>query len=286
MTDPPADPGPDVDPDLEIASALHDGAATVDERARAQDPAVRVAHARIAAVAARVADVPPPPAGLLDAHVAAALDAEAGAEAGAGADGAGSVAALADRRPWWQRAPLGAVAAAIAVVALVGAISVAAGGDDGSEDTATAALESVEEASGGDAAGPPEADMGGDTALRASEPEAFATYEELAAAIASRLTTAAPTSGAAEESAPTGADVAPTAEAEAGSPPPPTAAAGACDPVAAAGLDPVTVQMVTSVVVRGQPIVAVVHDHGGDPVLTSVDEASCAVTDRRPLPRS
>jgi len=291
MTDPrspDADDG-DLDPALAVASARHDGDAAEDERA--PEPAVAAALARVEAVAAAVGDVPPAPDGLLEAHVAAALAAFAEPVAGAAASEDGRVVSLAERRAWWQRAPLGAVAAAVAVVALAGAIGLAAARDDGSADTATAALEADDDAGGGGgesesfgAADAVEEGAGGGAAsgsgLAAGDRESFAGYEELAAALGER---AGAERGSGEAGATQESSDAPVAAPapEAGVT---TGGAAGCDPVGAAGLDPATVRYAEAVVVGDVLVTAIVHGTGDELTVTSVDEAACAVVDQRPLP--
>jgi len=281
MTDPLE---PDLAPAAELASALHDGEAGADERARAEADEVRAARRRVEAVAAVIAMVPAPPAGSMDEHVAAALAAfDGGAEDVEPASGA-PVVALADRRAWWRRVPLGAVAAVVAVIALVGAIGLLASSDerDRSVDTATAALE-ADEGGADDADASPGVASSGATTLAAGEREAFPGYDELAASLADRVR-----AGGAEAADGRAAEAEDPASPPAGSEaaPAPTAgdAAPGCDPVAAAGIDPASLELAAAVLVDGRPVTALVHRDGPARVLTSVDEASCAVADRRPLP--
>lgn len=298
MTDrPPSDaPGapqdlPEVDPIFGLASALHDGEATDAGRARGDaevDRELRV----IGAISRRVAEVPPAPEGLVDDHVAAALAAFAATDAvppaevlapsAAPAEPGGRVTTLAARRPWWQRAPLGAVAAGVAVVALVGAIGFAAVGD-GDDDTAATALATDDAESSPGAARTEEAEAfdtagggAGGSALAAGERAAYATFDELAVALVDRA--AAPAAPPDQTTSEASADAAPGAEARSGA----EGDAG-CDAVGAAGIDPAAIELVVVVVVDGQLVTAVVHDAAGERRLTSVDEATCAVVDQRPL---
>lgn len=282
---PAGDDLPEVGAAFEVASALHDGEASDAERAAA-DAEVRSQSQVVGAVARRVGDVPPAPRGLLDDHVAAALAAFDDLEP-VPVGRAAPVASLTGRRPWWQRVPLGAVAAAVAVIALVGALGIATRSDDDqSADSATAALD---DASGDDAMSEREAEAfdadggagaGGTTGsagpLATGERPAFATYDELAVALGGRTarSEAATAEDSAEESAPT-ADVAPVPES--------SIAAAGCDAVEAAGIDPARVELVAPVVVDGQLVTAVVHRGDRGRQLTSVDEAACAVVDERAL---
>lgn len=285
MTDPrtPAEPGP-VDPDLELASAHLDGEAGPDERARAEDPVVRARAAELAAVAERVRDVPAPPAGLLDDHVARALqdfDADA------------TVVPLGrDRKASWsQRIPLGAVAAALVLVALVGVVGLAsrAGDDDDAADTATAALEGSEDEAAERSAGA--ADDAGGTATAGDSGEAmeesatleaeadmgapgmraaYDSYDALADDLRAELGAPAPsagqTSGTSEAMADDGTD-----------------AARDEDPCGAVGLlelDPAAVLVVRTVLVGPELVTVVVHDAEDGRRLVAVDGSCTVVVDR------
>ncbi|HEX4902926.1 MAG TPA: hypothetical protein VFV42_08970 [Acidimicrobiales bacterium] len=284
MTD-PSDAHRDSDADAEVASALHDGEAAEHERAGADDPGVAAARRRLAAVSARVADVPDAPAGLVDDHVAAAL---AVFDDGAGSSASGGTVVPLARRRWFERLPLGAVAAAAAVVVLVGVLGLAqAGDDDADDDTATAALESddaVEDAEtfGTDAGGADEGmagdAAGGSTALAAGEREAYGSYDELAAALAERVPDADGSEAVGEDTA----IAAPTAEGGAAEETERSSAAG-CDAVRAAGLDPARVQLVVPVLVEDRLVTAVVHTDGDERRLSVVDDETCTVVERRAL---
>jgi hypothetical protein len=281
MTDPtpehPDGPVPEVDGDVDLASALVDGEATPDEEGRADDRAVQAHRAAFASVAARVGDVPAPPAGLVDDQVGAALAAFDGDAAGAGDDVAPAVS-LADRRPWWQRAPLGAVAAAVAVVALVGAIGFAAVTDDGEDhDTATAMLDGDDEGAVDDAVGSEafraEGDVGAGTAAAT-----YADLDELAEDLARQVSE--PAVADAEQATTTALAPAADATTEAADG---VEAAEACDAIGATGLDPASVRLVATAVVGDQPVTAVVHGAEGDLLLTVVDAGTCEVVDERRL---
>jgi len=286
MTDRPAPDRPDdgdlpeVDPAFQLASARHDGEAGDDERAGVDVAALDAAARAVAVVAGRVAEVPAPPAGLLDDHVAAALaEHDRVPTAADDAEPMAPVTSLDPRRPWHQRVPLGAVAAAVAVVALVGAIGFAAVGDDADQaDTATAALESAQDDAAGDGADAAESFGTAGSGLAAGEREAFAGYDELAASLGDRLEAARDAPAASEEQAeiPT-AGGSPEAGGEVAD------GAAGCDAIGAAGIDPARVELVLGVVVDGQLVTAVVHGADGERRLTAVDEATCAVVEDRSL---
>lgn len=282
MTDSPtpADPGP-VDPDVELASAHLDGEAGADERARVGDAAVAAHVAAFEDVAARIRDLPPPPAGLLDDQVARAM---------AAFDDAATVVPMAPSAratAWWQRIPLGAVAAALVVVALIGAISLLGQGAD-DDDTATAALEEADAGDTGGGSGATEerrADTMDDSAAMEAEgaPGAgsagsatagrgvFADYDQLAGALREELAPR-PGSGVPDEGA--DEDLSTTAQADAertGEPSDP------CGAVAVLGLDPPAVVVVRPVVVGSDEVTAVVHDAADGRRLSVVDDATCSV---------
>ena len=283
MTDSPT-PDP-VDPDVELASAHLDGEAGPDERARADDPAVQARLAAFAGIADQVRDVPPPPAGLVDDQIARAMGAF---------DEDGTVVALGrDRTPWWQRIPLGAVAAALVVVALVGIASLAGQGGDDEADTATAALETADEAdeaadgaTGGGAGG------GADDSFAAADAQeegatlessadvgeagdrpAFGSYDELAAGIRDELGTAGTTSAAPVPDSQQPTTTSPrsrTADERAASTDP-------CGAVQVLGIDPAAVLLVRPAIVVPDPVTAVVHEAEDGRRLAVVDDATCEV---------
>ncbi len=307
------DPAPGRD---EVVSAYLDGEATPSEVVRVEtDPALGEPDlaerlGAFAEVRSAVRDLPPPPAGVLDAARAAALAAfdeeVAGGTLGAGRDGdasdtgerAGDGAAVApiaaagsrrrqDPRPWWQRSPLGAVAAAVAVAALaVGVLGTVGSGED---DVDTAAElptgAAITEESGGDAAfdaaesleAAPDASGGAGAApsLRFSSTDALADYlvDQLARDEASSGSAAPddPADGEVADDRAT-AESAPADDGTGGSTPDP------CDAVRLLGLDPVTVVTVVGVLVDDRPVTAVVHGTEPDARrLVVVDDASCAV---------
>lgn len=289
MTDSPTpvDPVP-VDPDVELASAHLDGEAGADERARVGDAAVAAHLAAFEDVAARVRDVPPAPAGMLDDQVARAM---------AAFDDAATVvpmARAAGATAWWQRIPLGAVAAALVVVALIGAISVLGQGAE-DDDTATAALERADAddnagesgGGGGGSAATEErlADAMDDTAAMEAETApgagatesaapaagrlAFADYDELTGALREEL---APRSGFDVPDEDTTTTTARAADEEGTAEP-----ADPCGAVAVLGLDPPAVVVVRPVVVGSDEVTAVVHDAADGRRLAVVDDATCSV---------
>lgn len=289
---------PDVDADVEVASALLDEEATADERARAEDTSVQAHLGELRAVAARVGEVPPVPDGLLDQHVAVALDAFDAPAAEARV--VPLEARRAGRRTWWQRAPLGAVAAVVAVVALVGAVGLASmgGGDD--DDTATAAFD--EPGGGGDSADDSseafsvtedgatlESSDGAAGSAPGARP-AYADLDELADELAARHRLRRQSTDA---DADADADVGSPAPAPAPAPDDGAPRAGTtseqaepdpCDAVAVAGIDPAEVIEIAPALVGGTPVTAVVHGDPGSPRLAVVDDGSCEVLEARDLP--
>ena len=277
MTDhSPAAPDP-VDPDVELASAHLDGEAGPDERARIDDPAVAGRSAELERVVEQVRDIPPAPAGLVDDQVARAM---------AAFDAHGRVVGIGRGRsdsPWWQRIPLGAVAAILVVVAIVGLAGLTSRGGD-EDDTATAAFDSADDDSSGPASGRADAaeeSVAADTmdegAATESAPSAggsglqtFATYDELAVALRDELSAR---SGAATT------DQAPPAEGsereaeDAG-------AGEALDPCGAlqtAGIDPAGVVLLRPAFVESEDVTAVVHDAPDGRRLTVVQQRTCTV---------
>lgn len=277
MTDSPtpAEPGP-VDPDVELASAHLDGEAGAEERARLDDAGVRGHLAGLRRVSEQVRDVPPPPPGLVDDQVARALEAFGDGE---------RVVALDRRRtgpkPWWQRIPLGAVAAALVVVALIGAVGLASTGSDGDADTATGALEPADDGigSGGGSgttsdAGPAAGAMEESTALESGEAfdavgeRLYDSYDALAEDLRAELSP-----GRAEADAPdAGGDTGSASSAGEAAP-----GGDPCGAVELLDLDPAAVVLVRSVTVSPDEVTAVVHDAADGRRLTVVEDATCTV---------
>lgn len=282
MTDSPtpAEPGP-VDPDVELASAHLDGEAGADERGRVDEPAVRAHRAALASVVDQVRDVSPPPTGLVDDHVAEAM---------AAFDDEGRVVSLGGRtstQAWWQRIPLGAVAAGLVVVALIGAIGLASTvNDDDSADTATATFDAADEGTdAGDDSAPDDGESSGGAAMEEStaldagapfdatgERAAYDSYDALAGDLQEQLASA-PDAG---EAADAESDLATTSSqrtTDAGD----EGATDPCGAVSLLGLDPADVVLVRPVVVTPDEVTAVVHETGDGRRLTVVEDASCAV---------
>lgn len=279
MTDPHphADPGP-VDPDVELASANLDGEVGPDERARLDEPAVQAQVAALSPLVDRVRDVPLAPPGLLDEHVARALE---------DFDEDRTVVALGARRPRpWERIPLAAVAAALVVVALIGAAGLASRtGDDA--DTATAALDSADDSAGetgaagsagafgtgdsggavGDATREAEAGAGG-----AATRSAYDTFDALAQDLRAELDGAEGQAEAAPAPAPASDEATAADGADSGDDP--------CGAVAVLGLDPATVVLVRTVLVAPDLVTVVVHDAPDGRRLAVVDPSCAVVLDR------
>lgn len=284
---PPPDDREPVDPDVALASAHVDG--ELDESAQARiavDPAAAALAVRLAAIAHEVRDVPPPPAELVDAQVAAAL---AAMDDGLVADGPPAAVPL-DRprragpeRSWWQRVPLGAVAAAVAVVALVGAIGLASRADDDDHDTAATVFDSADGGSdGGDEAVEAEDDTGaleaapfgssGSGATSAPRPT-YGDYDELVAALDAAPTTTA--AGAADQPTdqPEEADERGEGTSDEGAPP-----IDPCGAVGVLGLEHTDIEQVLPVMVGGDPVTAVVHLVDGERRVSVVDDVRCTPT--------
>ncbi len=234
---------------------------------------------------------PPPPEGVLDAARRAALEAF---DEGAAAPAVADLGTRRDRRAGWAtRVPLGAVAAAVVLVALVGVFVSAAdlGDTDDDMDTATAQPEadgSDEDDSADDASSEAVADAdepGGDlesgaasggtsddgSAFDAGEaPPTRRAYVDLDAFIAD-LADPVPTAG--EDAAPPASTT--------------TAPADACDPVPVAGVDASSVRRIVPGTVDGRPLLAVVYDPDGasedDGRVAVVDEFSCSLVADRAL---
>lgn len=294
-------PGHDdtLDPD-ELVSAYLDGETTAAESARIEGDVDLLARVETLARVRAQLEVDPQPPAAADAQRSAALAAFDELDFTAGDETPpGTVTDLASRRrPWHQRMPLGAVAAAIAVVAL--AAGVVAGFDltsdsSGGDDMAASELGDQDDvtldagASGVDAAELAPAADGSDGARLA-----FADADALAAHLRARLEPAgAPTAGSGGSSSGAaggggGGGSAPLEEpdatpdgAEAD-----TEAARAfdpCDAVQVSGVDPNTVRLVDGFVLRGIDVTAVVHTDGDADQVVVVADESCEIIERRPL---
>lgn len=277
--------------DLELVSAYLDGEATAAEAARVEgDDRLRALAGRLRATAARLAVDDPPPA-LVDDHVAAALDhfQEVPADA--------PVVDLSAerRRRWYDRVPLGAVAAVVLVVALIGAATqIDFGG--GQETTAATATDAAGDDSG---AGTGEMEAAGEdlTAGAAFGGEgdaararvAFTSADDLAEHIRSEvLATGRGSDGAGGAGAePPDPETAPLADqAEEGSGATDGSSDGSastCDAVSAAGVAGAPVVAVVPAVLAGRDVTAIVVDDDGSMRLFVVDDLDCVVVDERTL---
>lgn len=300
MTQHPDTPGHGelVDPD-ELANAYLDGETTPAQSARVESD---VDLLRRVETLARVRDlmaVEPQPSGVADAQVEAALAAFDQLDtAGQGA----TVTDLADRRRWYERVPLGAVAAAVAVVALAAGLvagfdltsgnerddiasqDFSADDDDSStEDGASAQLESGGSAAADGALAPESAPLSDSGFARIQ----FADVDALAVHLRDRLSNgASPAAGGGGGSGPSGGSDQSSATTQAEPAPDEAEAARAfdpCDAVAVAGVDPNFVRLIDSVVLRGVDVTAVVHFEDNADQLVVVADGSCEVIERRPL---
>ena len=265
------------DADLELASAHVDGETTDAESAAVEaDPALLALVDELGAVRTRLSPGPSPE-GLVDQQVTAALDA-----LGAG-DGA-TVVPLARGRgdlQWYQRLPVAAVAAALVVVALIGAVALTGStGDDeetAADSGATTMEAATEDASELDATAGQGADGALSPAMGAERPQ-FTDLDALASHVEELLggDDAAPQAEAAPAAGGSGGvardDMGRTADAP---------EAPGCEPVAVAAPDGSPVAAVVAAVVDGRDVTAVVVDGGRRMVV--VDDASCGVVDERPL---
>lgn len=264
--------------DLEVASAYLDGEATDQEVARVSaDRRLLALVAELAEVRNRLA-VPAPPGVSADDHVAVALAAfDQDAEVPAG------VTSLAERRRWRGRIPLGAVAAALVLIALVGALTQLDLGRQ--DDLATASGDSQFETTGSaldrDTALAP-ADDGADAApeLGYTGPQgrlAFSTTDDLAEYLSQHDAQPAPTdadSGAGASVA--GGSTSSDTESRSFDP---------CDAARVAGADPAAVQELMGFVVSGRDVTAVVaaSSEPGVRRLVVVDDASCEIVADRTI---
>lgn len=235
------------------------------------------------AIAARLA-VPPPPPALADAHVEAALAAFDEAHDTAAVT---SLDAPRKRAVRYRRLPLGAVAAIVVVIALVGAAQLIAP-DDRADETATAdaddpALESAPMEGSADAPTAFDATGGKSSAGGAQlAPESlpmFASADELVAHLETVLA-----EGSAQASTTTRSEAdhgEPGSETDGGEAPAPATTSDPCDPVAISGIDAEAVELTTAVVLDGRPVTALVHRRDGERRLVVVDTEQCQVTVER-----
>ena len=266
------------DADLELASAHLDGETTdAESDAVEADPGLLALVDELGAVRTRLSPGPSPE-GLVDRQVPAALVAF-----GAG-DGATVVPLARGRgdRPWYQRFPVAAVAAALVVVALIGAVALTgSAGDD--EETAADSGATTMEAAAEDAS---ELDategVGADGALSPSmgvERPQFTDLDALASHVEGLL--AGDDTAPQPEGAPAAGGSGGVARDDMGRAADAQEAPG-CDPVAVAAADDATVAAVVAAVVDGRDVTAVVVEGDGRRMVV-VDDASCGVVDERPL---
>lgn len=283
MTDPPTpdEQGP-VDPEVELASAHLDGEVGAAERARVGDAAVQEHLETFGRVSEQVRDVPLPPPGLVDEQVARAM----------GRFDADDRVVPLDRRrtgpqPWWQRIPLGVVAAALVVVALIGAVGLASTGGDDEADTATAAFEAGDGSSGpgsGGGSAPTEDSGAAGTMEHGAAPDSgersdavgtrpYDSFEALADDLRAELSLAeAEAEGAGRDGGATT-----TADRQ------PGPGGDPCGAVGLLGIDPATVVVVRGVIVSTDEVTVVVHDATDGRRLTVVGHATCTVVHDRLL---
>lgn len=275
--------------DAEIISAYLDGEATPAEVARVRsDPSLLAEAADLEAVREQLS-VDGPPAGLVDDQVVAAL---AAYDREAVTDGARpAVTELASRRPpLLQRLPLGAIAAAVVILALFGALTQIDTGDD--DDTASEVATAADD--GGDDSADDAGDSDGDSALNsenaadsaapdegsagAGRSESFAVAFGDTDELARHLSVLVEESTTTEQSDDAQPSTTNTTAAEERTVDP-------CDAVAVSGIDRSTVELVFPAVVAGSPVTAVVTEPTGDGErrLVVVDDGSCTIVDDRSL---
>ncbi len=278
--------GPDRD---ELASAYLDGEAALDELTLVEADVDLLGRVEVlTSVRDRLA-IDSPPAATVDAQVAAAL-AAFDAQPVAGTPSSPVTDLASRRRPWTQRMPMGAVAAAAVVIALVVGVATLAGRDTDASDMATGDLDAEIRQDSGAGAGTTggvaadEAVDGFDTAGDAEmlpstgtvQPRvAFADDQALAEYVRNRLDgrSAAPTAGS--DGAPSEPDDGDDSAMRSSDP---------CDAVRVAAIDPAQVRIVVPVVLAGDDATAVAHtDADGVDQLVVVRDATCEVTLRRPL---
>lgn len=252
---------------------------------------------------------PAPPPGVLDAARAAAMTAfdehhalttdAAGTEAAPAGAPVGDLDAARSRR-WYQRVPLGAVAAAIAAIALVGTLTqIDTGGDDdlatAVADESTAALDTADDfgddSDAGSTAAAPEAfdsdsagaDGGFEDGARveqgAASLDAAASYEDLDTflAVVAGQDPPAPAGSAPPPSTTT------QSEGDGTGGDPDDGESAPCDAVATADVDDVIAIEVAFVDDLGVLVAAVVYESDAGVRVTAVDLASCVVLDDRAL---
>lgn len=304
-------PRPDGDDALELASAYLDGEATPDEVARVEaDPALDALVVELESVRDELASVDAP-AGLVDDQLTAAMaefdsltfladdpDGPHTAPPEGSVDTSTTVQHLRDQGStrWYQRVPLGAVAAAVVAVALFGALTqIDTGSDD--DSVATQALDAEDsggdsedftesQASGSGTATEGSAGAGADdeAAFDASSSDSdrviFDDTDGLVGFVAETVLGQRTGDDAPPEPAPT---VASSGDSFESAPADGTDEAAACDPVAAVRSGDENVVAVVPAVVAGADQTAVVIEDGEGRRVLVVDETSCSVVDERPI---
>lgn len=243
-------------------------------------------------------DAPPPPDGALDrardAAMAAFDEHHATRSSAARVD---DLAAARARRAWYQRVPLGAVAAALIVIALVGVFALtdlgtgidemATAGDDDSAESAEAEREqdsaTADDGDAGSAGGTTSDDAAADLDSTSNQQtyQRTATYDDADDLIDDLRDRFGPTAASGEsgdwddlsdqsESAPTSTTTAPAAGAR-------------CDALAASGVDPADALAIVPATIGGRPVTAVVYPASDGLRVSLVATTSCSVDDDRPL---
>lgn len=300
MTD-PSDRTPSPD---EAVSAHLDGAATPDERARVEsDPELAARLDRFSEIADQVREVPAPPAGAVDDHVAAAMAAFGTApedERHGVVPGGDDVVVDRRHRGFWQRIPMSAVAAAAAVlVVVVGAIGLANAPSDDRTDTAAQDLDGTD--AGGAASDDAttqsdeaqrETALTGPEAAELPERQAFADADVLAEYLRAQLQPAATADDGSEEARdgeeadapqPSGGTTSAGSGSDGAAPEAGDAPVDPCDAVRLLQLEPSSVVTVVPAVLAERPVTAVVHIEYDEQRLVVVDDRSCAIVDERTL---
>jgi hypothetical protein len=288
MTDPST---PELPADaVELVSAYLDGEASAAEVARVEsDPDLLAAADRLGRTSQllRAGVLTEGSDAIVDRHVAAALDAFPATAATARVVDLGSERS----RRWYDRVPLGAVAAAAVAIALVGAATQIDTGD--SDDTATADVASEDAgdaASGGagtgdDTAAVSDAEEGRGSVspgLEAEVPTAaggsarpdFVDTDSLAAHVREVVGTSR-SSDQTEDSIAEDGQAEPFGDG--------ADASSSCDAVRAAELGEAPVLLVLPVSVSGRDVTAVVADEETGRRLVVVDDLTCEVVDDRSL---
>lgn len=244
---------------------------------------------------------PAPPPGVLDAARAAAMaafdDAHGGRDDATPSAPVGDLAAARARR-WYQRVPLGAVAAVIAAIAVVGTLTqIDTGGDD---DLATAVADDSAEldtsgdlggdASSGGAADAPVAgfeadesyaDDGARTEEGAATLDAAASYEDLDAFLA--VVAGQDPTVVAESPPPQPSTTTQSGSTGSGDDSADGDGSAPCDAVATADVDGVVAVEVAFVEDLGVLVAAVVYESETGARVTAVDLSSCDVLEDRAL---